>query len=57
MPIVYTKGALLQKIEQAAQDISNFYQQDFVNYRGRTSDTSELYTELVAEWCTGHLSA
>lgn len=56
MPIVYTREAFLKKIEQAAQDISSFYQQDFVNYRGQTSDTSELYTELTAQWCIDHLS-
>ena len=56
MPIVYTKEAFLKKIEQAAQDISSFYQQDFVNYRGKTSDTLELYTELTAKWCIDHLS-
>lgn len=32
-----------------------FYQQSFVNYRGRTSDTDEYYTEVIAEWCCGHL--
>lgn len=55
MPVVYTKEAFLEKIAQAARDISSFYQQDFVNYRGRTSDTSELYTEITAQWCIDHL--
>lgn len=56
MPIAYTKEMFLNKIEQAVQDISFFYQQDFINYRGRTSDTAELYTELTAQWCIDHLS-
>lgn len=56
MSIVYTQETFLNKIEQAAQDISFFYQQDFVNYRGRTGDTSELYTELAAQWCIDHFS-
>lgn len=55
MPVVYTKEAFLEKIAQAARDIASFYQQDLVNYRGRTSDTSELYTELTAQWCMDHL--
>lgn len=56
MPISYTKEVFLNEIEQAVQDISFFYQQDFINYRGRTSDTSELYTELTAQWCIDHLA-
>lgn len=56
MPIVYTKEVFLEKIAQAAQDIASFYQQDFVNYQGRTSDTSELYSELTAQWCINHLA-
>lgn len=55
MPIVYTREAFLEKIAQAAQDVSSFYQQNFVNYRGRTGDTSELYTEITAQWCIDHL--
>ena len=55
MPIAYTRESFMKKMEQAAKDISSFYQQDFVNYRGRTSDTSELYTELTARWCIDHL--
>lgn len=56
MRTVYTKEVFLEKLAQAARDISSFYQQDFVRYRGRTSDTSELYTELTAQWCIDHLA-
>lgn len=47
----YTRTQLVKKIEAASQEINLFYKQDFVNYRGRTSDTEELYSEIVAEWC------
>lgn len=52
----YSRADILQKLESAAQDISVFYQNGFVNYRGRTSDTGEYYTEVVAQWCCEHLS-
>lgn len=51
----YTRQALLQRINEAAADMPAFYRQDFVNYRGRTTDTKELYTEVVAEWCLADL--
>lgn len=51
----YTKAALLQKLDTAAQDIATFYQHGFINYRGRTTDTGELYTEVIAAWCLADL--
>ena len=50
MPIKYTRQQILDKIVQASSDMGQFYQQAFVNYVGKTSDTKEEYTEIVAEW-------
>ena len=47
----YTRQELLHKVESASKDIVTFYRQDFINYRGRTTDTNEYYTEIIAEWC------
>ena len=47
----YTKAELLERIESASREINLFYKQDFINYRGKTKDTEELYSEVVAEWC------
>ena len=47
----YTKAEILKKIESASHEINLFYKQDFINYRGKTRDTHELYSEVVAEWC------
>lgn len=47
----YTKAELLERIESASHEINLFYKQDFINYRGKTRDSKELYSEVVAEWC------
>lgn len=47
----YTKAELLEMIESASREINLFYKQDFINYRGKTKDTEELYSEVTAEWC------
>lgn len=51
----YTKAELLERVESASREINLFYKQDFVNYRGKTKDTEELYSEVVAEWCIDNI--
>ncbi len=46
----YTRTETLNECEKAIRDIKTFYQADFINYRGKTSDTDEYYTEVVAEF-------
>lgn len=55
MPQGYTRQNFLEKIEIASKDIAVFYQQDFINYRGRTTDTNEYYTEITAAWCCDNI--
>ena len=40
---------------EKANNIQLFYKEPFINYRGRTTDTKELYTEVVAEWVIKHM--
>lgn len=47
----YDRESIWEMAEKASADMTTFYQQPFVNYRGTTLDTGELYTEVVAEWC------
>lgn len=47
----YTREDILRMVREASEDMTVFYRQDFVNYRGTTSDTGEYYTEIIAEWC------
>lgn len=55
MSINYTKQQILDKLEQVKENMPLFYNQGFVNYSGKTSDTKEYYTELVAEWLLANL--
>ena len=45
----YTKNEIINKLENL-KDISTLYKEDFINYRGKTTDTSEKYTEVIADW-------
>ena len=46
----YSKNDILKKCQIAFDDIKTFYKQPFINYNGRTYDTNEYYTEVVAEF-------
>ncbi|HZK56354.1 MAG TPA: hypothetical protein VFC84_19530 [Desulfosporosinus sp.] len=48
----YLKQEIIDKIKASIkenQGIQKIYQERFVNYRGKTTDTKEYYTEVVAE--------
>lgn len=47
----YTRREILQWCNEASVNIDTFYRRPFVNYKGKTSDTDEIYTEVVAGWC------
>ena len=51
----HTRGGLIDKMFEKASNISLFYKEPFINFRGRTTDTDELYTEVVAEWVIKHM--
>ena len=53
----YDQKCIMKKIKDAAANIDNFYTGEFINYRGKTSDTGEYYTEIVAEWCCANLNS
>lgn len=46
----YSKDDILEKCKKAFSDIKTFYKQPFINYNGKTEDTNEYYTEVVAEF-------
>jgi hypothetical protein len=52
----YTKQEILSECERAFQNKSTFYKRGFVNYRGRTTDTKEYYTEVVAAFLCEHIA-
>lgn len=51
----YTRNDIIGKCTAAFGKISTFYKQNFVNYRGHTSDTNELFTEVIAEFLCDHI--
>lgn len=53
----YSRDDILQKCKVTFDDIRTFYKQPFINYNGRTDDTNEYYTEVVAEFLCSNISA
>ena len=46
----YLEYEIIQKCDAAWRNIPAFYQEDCINYRGKTTDTNRLYSEVVAEY-------
>ena len=46
----YSYQEVIEKCHTAFLDIKTFYQSDVVNYRGKTSDTKEYYSEVVSKF-------
>lgn len=53
----YSKNDILRMCQVAFDDIKTFYKQPFINYNGRTDDTNEYYTEVVADFLCRNISA
>lgn len=53
--IQYTRENIIEKCNIAFKDIKNFYKQPFINFIGKTSDTNEYYTEVIAEFLCDNL--
>lgn len=51
----YTKQCIIKKCEKAFLDRKTFYNQPFINYNGKTADTNEYYTEVIASFLLDHL--
>jgi len=51
----YTREEILSKSQELFSDIKTFYQADIINYRGKTSDTKEYYTEVIAEFVCNNI--
>ena len=51
----YTREQIILRLEEFSSSMSLFYKKGCVNYRGKTSDTKEYYTEVISEWLLEHL--
>lgn len=52
----YTREYIIQKCEDAFKDKKTFYKQPFINYRGKTEDTDEYFTEVIAEFICNNIA-
>ena len=53
----YTREQILEQCNMAFKNKSTFYKKGFINYRGKTTDTKEYYTEVVAEFLCNNINA
>lgn len=53
---MYTRQQILDKCSEALKNINTFYTQEFVNYRGKTTDTDEPFTEIIAEFVIANIN-
>ena len=52
----YTRNSIIAKCTEAFKDKKTFYKQTFINYRGKTEDTDEYFSEIIAEFLCNHIS-
>jgi len=52
----YTEQELLLKIKDATKNMGIFYKCNFINYRGKTTDTNEWYSEIIAQYLCNNLN-
>ena len=54
MAQTYSKEILLEKINVAVQNMDTFYQQEFLNWAGKTLNDKILYSEVTAAYLLDH---
>ena len=52
----FLNDPIIRKCKDAFKDIKTFYKQPFINYNGKTEDTNEYYTEVVAEFLCDNIT-
>ena len=52
----YTREQILEQCRKAFQNKNTFYKKGFINYRGKTTDTKEYYTEIIAEFLCDNIT-
>lgn len=52
----YTREQILEQCREAFKDKNTFYKKGFINYRGKTTDTKEYYTEVIAEFLCDNIT-
>lgn len=52
----YTREQIHLRLAELSVNMSLFYKGGCINYRGKTTDTQEYYTEVISEWLLNHLA-
>lgn len=52
----YAREQIHLRLAELAVNMSLFYKGGCINYRGKTTDTQEYYTEVISEWLLNHLA-
>ena len=56
MSKTYSKNEIIKIMEESKINMKNFYKKKFLNYTGKTADTKEYYTKVMAEWLLNNFS-
>ena len=51
----YTREEICLRMADLSVNMSLLYKDDSINYTGKTTDTKEYYTEVIAEWLLEHI--
>ncbi len=51
----YTKEQIILRLEELSSNMPLLYKKGCINYRGKTTDTKEYYTEVISQWLLEHL--
>lgn len=51
----YTREEIRLRLLNLSADMSLLYKDDCINYIGKTTDTKEYYSEVIAEWLLEHI--
>ena len=51
----YTREQIILRLEELSSNMPLLYKKGCINYRGKTTDTKEYYTEVIAQWLLEHL--
>ena len=52
----YTRKQIILHLEELSSNMPLLYKKGCINFRGKTSDTKEHYTEVIAQWLLEHLN-
>lgn len=52
----YTVYDIINMVKKASSNMDTFYNEKFVNYQGKTSDTNIFYIEIIAKYLSQNIT-